>query len=137
VGLAIEVEDAGGGVVAEAEGAVLVAYAFEGDAFFEVSVERNVGVGVTGLLEDFYPAVFEAIEGFCVVGSVRELDVAGGCGGDSGGLVRWGDAGVWMGTGRAWGNVGMGCGRGVSEGNAIVGVRQVFRGEPPGDRVAL
>jgi hypothetical protein len=39
MGLAVGVEDAGGGVVAHAAGAVLVADAFEGDALLEVGVE--------------------------------------------------------------------------------------------------
>ena len=44
----MDVEDACGGVVAEADCAVLVAYAFEGDALFEVGVEGDGGVGVAG-----------------------------------------------------------------------------------------
>ena len=81
VGFAVDVEDRGGGVVAEAEGAVLVADAFEGDALFEVGVEGDGGVGVAGLFEDVDPAIFESLEALGVVGSVGELDVAG--------LARW------------------------------------------------
>lgn len=73
--------------MAEAEGSVLVAYAFEGDAFFEVGVEGDGSVGVAGLLEDADPAVFEAFEADGVVGGVGELDVAGLRDGDGGGLV--------------------------------------------------
>ena len=58
MGFAVDVEDGGCGVVAEAEGAVLMAYAFQGDAFFEVGVEGDGGFGVAGLLEDVDPAIF-------------------------------------------------------------------------------
>ena len=75
VGFAVEVEDGLFGVGAEAAGAVLVADAFEGDAFFEVGVERDRAFGVAGLLEDINPAVFEASEGFDVVVGVGELDL--------------------------------------------------------------
>ena len=101
VGFAVDVEDGGGGVVAEAEGAVLVAYAFEGDALFEVGVEGDGGVGVAGLFEDVDPAVFESLEAFGVVGGVGELDVAGLRDGDGGGLVGGADAGVGMRAGGA------------------------------------
>ena len=56
VGFAVEVEDGLFGVGAEAAGAVLVADAFEGDAFFEVGVEGDGAFGVAGLLEDVDPA---------------------------------------------------------------------------------
>ena len=81
VGLAVDVEDRRGGVVAEAEGAVLMADAFERDALFEVGVERDGGVGVASLLEDIDPAVLQALEALDVVGGVGELDVSG--------LRRW------------------------------------------------
>ena len=48
MGFAVGVEDAGGGVRAHAAGAVLVAYAFEGDSLFEVGVEGDVSGGVSG-----------------------------------------------------------------------------------------
>lgn len=73
--------------MAEAEGAVLVAYAFERDALFEVGVEGDGGVGVAGLLEDVDPAVFEAFEALNIVGGVGEFDMAGLRDGDGGGLV--------------------------------------------------
>jgi len=84
VGFAVGVEDRGGGVVAEADCSVLVAYSFEGDSLLEVGVERDGGVGVAGFLEDIDPAVFEAFEGLHVVGRVGELNVAGLCDGDRG-----------------------------------------------------
>ena len=48
VGFAIRIEDGGCGIVAEAEGTVLVAYAFEGDALFEIGMEGDGGIGVAG-----------------------------------------------------------------------------------------
>ena len=80
VGLAVDVEDGLFGVGAEAAGAVLVADAFEGDAFFEVGVEGDGAFGVAGLFEDVDPAVFEAVEGFDVVVGVGELDLRGAVG---------------------------------------------------------
>ena len=87
VGFAVDVKDGGCGIVAEAEGTVLVADAFDGDALFEVGVEGDRCVGVAGLLEDVDPAVFEAFEALGVVGGVGELDVAGLGEGDGGGWV--------------------------------------------------
>jgi hypothetical protein len=58
VGFAVDVEDRGCGIVAEADGAVLVAYAFQRDSLFEVGVEGDGGVGVAGFLEDVDPAIF-------------------------------------------------------------------------------
>jgi len=137
VGFAVGVENAGGWVVAHAAGAVLVTYAFERDALFEVGVEGDVGGGVAGSFEDVYPAVFEAVEGFDVVGGVGELNAVGCVDGDRVGLV--GAAGVAGGVSpdcaglEAFG--GGGCG--VVEGDAVVGVGEVFGGEPPGDGAVL
>ena len=87
VGFAVDVEDGGGGIVAEAEGAVLVANAFEGDALLEVGVEGDGGVGVAGAFEDVDPAIFQSLKALGVVGSVGEFDVAGLGDGHAGGLV--------------------------------------------------
>ena len=87
VGFAMDVEDRGCRIVAEADGSVLVAYAFEGDALFEVGVEGDGGLGVASALEDVDPAIFEAFKTLRVVRGVGELDVAGLRGADGGGLV--------------------------------------------------
>ena len=97
----MDVEDGGCGVVAEAEGAVLVAYAFEGNALFEVGVEGDGGVGVAGLFEDPDPAIFQTLEALRVIGGVGELDVARLREGYGGGVVGRGNAGVGVGAGGA------------------------------------
>jgi hypothetical protein len=137
VGFAVDVEDGGGGICAEADCAVLVAYAFEGDALFEVGVEGDGSVGVASLFEDVDPAVFEAFEALGVVGGVGELDVAGLGDGDRTGLVFGGGEGVGVGAGGAGlGGVEL-AGRGVRQRDAVVGVGEVFGCEPPGDGVSL
>ena len=50
MGLAVRVQDAGGGIGAHATGAVLVADAFKGDTLLKIGVERNGGGRVPGLL---------------------------------------------------------------------------------------
>jgi len=101
VGFAVGVEDGRGGIVAEADRAVLVADAFDGNALFEVGVEGDGSFGVAGSLEDVDPAIFQAFKAPGVVGRVGELDVAGLRDGDGSGLVGGRDAGVGVRTCRA------------------------------------
>jgi hypothetical protein len=52
-----------------------MADSFEGDALFEVGVERDGAFGVACLFEDVDPTRFETSEGFDVVVGVEELDL--------------------------------------------------------------
>ena len=54
-----------------------MADAFNGNAFLEVSMERDGGARVTGLFEDVDPAILKPLEGFDVVGRVGELNSPG------------------------------------------------------------
>ena len=71
---ALRVEDAGCGIGSHPAGAVLVADAFNGYAFLEVSMERDGCARVTRLFEDVDPAVFKPLEGLDVVWRIGELN---------------------------------------------------------------
>lgn len=137
VSFAVLVKNAVGGILTHTACAVLVADTFDRNALLKICMKRHMGCRVPGSLENIDPAILEAIERFHIVRCVGELNAMPSRIGDGLRLVRPASiAGrVRPDHTRLHRLYRQRCR--VVKRHAILGVGQVFGGEPPWNGMML
>src|SRR5579863_7188265 len=126
VGLTVRIENARQRVCPHSASPILVAYAFDRNAFFEIGVERNGRCGMAGSFENVDPPVFEPLEALHIIGSVGKLNAIWSVIGNIFGLIHMAGISRGMRAAKPWLAVLDGERRSVVQRYSVVLVGQIL-----------